>query len=286
MTAPINGKTAGEVLQERHDDAPEGSSPWTTSSARWASCRRASASTAPTAIPTPAATRSTGCSTRPQEARAPDGRDGRDDQSHDLRRRAARDLLDLPSRPHHPRDVDRAQRAVRRAQRRSSTTWFRRTRNSRRSRKCSTSTSRRWAARRRLRHPENLRRDGREHRLRRIRRRGQLRDVRRVAQQEGDAHHVQGLPGSRSKLVGRQRHDRLDSRRRARSFRITNWSAANSTAQRFEARSAFPGGDQDRVDNWRIGFRRVIDDKDYLTVQGNGAARVHRRRCISIPTRT
>ena len=40
--------------------------------------------------------------------------------------------------------------------------------------------------------------------------------------------------------------------------------------QRFEAQLGFPGTIKTALTNWRIGFRRVIDDKPYLTVQGNG----------------
>ena len=40
--------------------------------------------------------------------------------------------------------------------------------------------------------------------------------------------------------------------------------------QRFEAAMGFPGSIKTALNNWRIGFRRVIDDKAYLTVQGNG----------------
>jgi hypothetical protein len=40
--------------------------------------------------------------------------------------------------------------------------------------------------------------------------------------------------------------------------------------QRFEAQLGFPGTIKTALNNWRIGFRRVIDDKAYLTVQGMG----------------
>ncbi len=40
--------------------------------------------------------------------------------------------------------------------------------------------------------------------------------------------------------------------------------------QRFEAQMGFPGVIKTALNNWRIGFRRVIDDKAYLTVQGMG----------------
>jgi hypothetical protein len=40
---------------------------------------------------------------------------------------------------------------------------------------------------------------------------------------------------------------------------------------RLEAQVAFPGSIKTALNNWRVGLRRSIADKDYLVVQGNGA---------------
>ncbi len=40
--------------------------------------------------------------------------------------------------------------------------------------------------------------------------------------------------------------------------------------QRLEAQLAFPGNIKNYLNNWRLGFRRVIGDKAYLVLQGDG----------------
>ena len=40
--------------------------------------------------------------------------------------------------------------------------------------------------------------------------------------------------------------------------------------ERLEAQMAFPGQIKEALNNWRVGLRRAIDNKDYLIVQGRG----------------
>src|SRR5215475_15956680 len=43
-----------------------------------------------------------------------------------------------------------------------------------------------------------------------------------------------------------------------------------SRKERLEAQMAFPGHIKEALNNWRVGLRRAIDNKDYLIVQGRG----------------